>query len=111
VPRGCELYFWDGLLCLAWDDPDDPPGSEHDPLRIKVVRPQRAGGMVFSSSCNDVDKGCLDNGALQDARVAHAFSAASCCKDFNVFLRQCPYVACACLVLNLVTTHDMLHTT
>ncbi len=48
VPKGCKLYFWDGLLWLAWDDPDDLPGSEQDPLRIKVVRPQHAGGMVFS---------------------------------------------------------------
>ena len=48
VPKGCTLYFWDGLLWLAWDDLDDLPGSEQDPLRIKVVRPQCAGEMAFS---------------------------------------------------------------
>jgi hypothetical protein len=111
VPKDCKLYFWDGQLWLRWEDLDDLPGSEHDPLRIKVVRPQHAGEMVFSQNCNRVDKGCLDGGALQDARGAHAFSAASCCEDFNASPGQCPSVACVCSVLNLVTMLDMLHTT
>jgi len=59
VPKDCKLYFWDGQLWLRWEDLDDLPGSEHDPLRIKVVRPQHAGEMVFSQNCNRVDKGCL----------------------------------------------------
>ncbi len=36
----------------------------HDPLRIKVVRPQHACGMAFSSWDCNVDKSCLD-GALE----------------------------------------------
>lgn len=47
VPKDCKLYFWDGQLWLRWEDLDDLPGSEHDPLRIKVVRLQLAGEMVF----------------------------------------------------------------
>ncbi len=59
VPKDCKLYFWDGQLWLRWEDLDDLPGSEHDPLRIKVVRPQHAGEMVFSQTCNHVDKALM----------------------------------------------------
>ena len=44
-------------------------------------------------------KGGLDGGALQDARAAHTFSAACCCKDFNILPGQYPSVICVCLVL------------
>ncbi|KAL3148761.1 hypothetical protein ABBQ38_014172 [Trebouxia sp. C0009 RCD-2024] len=40
VPKDAKLYFWDGELWLSWEDPDDLPGPESDPLRIKVVRQQ-----------------------------------------------------------------------
>ena len=73
VPKDCKLYFWDGQLWLRWEDLDDLPGSEHDPLRIKVVRPQHAGIIALSQNCNCVDKRSHDGGALQDARAAHAF--------------------------------------
>ena len=43
VPKSGRLYFWDGQLWLRWDDPDDLPGPEADPLRIKVVCPHDAG--------------------------------------------------------------------
>ncbi|KAL0038868.1 hypothetical protein WJX77_000097 [Trebouxia sp. C0004] len=43
VPNNGKLYFWDGQLWLRWDDPDDLPGPEGDPLRIKIVCPQNAG--------------------------------------------------------------------
>ena len=52
VPRNAKLYFWDGQLWLRWDDPDDLPGPEGDPLRIKVVCPQDAG--TSPSSCMPV---------------------------------------------------------
>ncbi|KAL0052479.1 hypothetical protein WJX82_002834 [Trebouxia sp. C0006] len=45
---GGKLYFWDGQLWLRWDDPDDLPGSEEDPLRIKIVCPQNAGASTSS---------------------------------------------------------------
>ena len=45
------------------------------------------------------DKGGLDGGALQDARAAHTFSAASCNKDFNILPGQYPSVVCVRLVL------------
>jgi hypothetical protein len=60
---------------------------------------------------NCVDKGCLDGGALQDARAAHVFSAASCCKGFDVFPGLWPSVPCVCSLMDLVTALDMLHTT
>ena len=40
VPKNGKLYFWDGQLWLRWDDPDDLPGPEGDPLRIKIVSPE-----------------------------------------------------------------------
>ncbi|KAL3131382.1 hypothetical protein ABBQ38_007697 [Trebouxia sp. C0009 RCD-2024] len=43
VPKDAKLYFWDGELWLSWENPDDLPGPESDPLRIKVVRQQQAG--------------------------------------------------------------------
>ena len=49
VPNNGKLYFWDGELWLRWDDPDDLPGPEGDPLRIKIVCPQNAG--MFLSFC------------------------------------------------------------
>ncbi|DBB02901.1 TPA: hypothetical protein ACH3X1_013504 [Trebouxia sp. C0004] len=42
VPNHGKLYFWDGELWLRWDDPDDLPGPEGDPLRIKIVAPERS---------------------------------------------------------------------
>ncbi|KAL0042934.1 hypothetical protein WJX79_004298 [Trebouxia sp. C0005] len=42
VPKNGKLYFWDGQLWLRWEDPDDLPGPEGDPLRIKIVCPQNA---------------------------------------------------------------------
>ena len=36
-----------------------------------------------------------------------AFSAASCCKDFDVFPGQCSSVACVCSMLDLVTVLEM----
>jgi len=47
VPKDCKLYLWKGQLWLRWEELDDLPGLEYDPLRIKVVRPQHAGEMVF----------------------------------------------------------------
>ena len=43
VPKNGKLYFWDGQLWLRWDDPDDLPGPEGDPLRIKIVSPENTG--------------------------------------------------------------------
>ncbi|KAA6425416.1 MAG: hypothetical protein FRX49_04909 [Trebouxia sp. A1-2] len=43
VPNNGKLYFWDGQLWLRWDDPDDLPGPEGDPLRIKIVCPENTG--------------------------------------------------------------------
>ncbi|DBA86957.1 TPA: hypothetical protein ACH3X2_000350 [Trebouxia sp. C0005] len=43
VPNNGKLYFWDGQLWLRWDDPDDLPGPEGDPLRIKIVCPEDTG--------------------------------------------------------------------
>ena len=43
VPNHGKLYFWDGHLWLRWEDPDDLPGPEGDPMRIKIVCPQNAG--------------------------------------------------------------------
>ncbi len=50
VPKDCKLHFWDGQLWLRWEDQNDLPGSEHDPLRIKVVCPQHAGELLVSFS-------------------------------------------------------------
>ena len=127
VPKDCKLYFWDGQLWLRWEDLDDLPGSEHDPLRIKVVRLQLAGEMFSFTPArilhgpiwnprrrknyNCFDKGCLNGGALHDARVAHVFSAASCCKGFDVFPGLWPSVPCVCSLMDLVIALDMLHTT
>ena len=38
VPLNSDLYFWDGVLWLEWDDETELPGSDQDPLRVKVVR-------------------------------------------------------------------------
>ncbi|KAL3135509.1 hypothetical protein ABBQ38_005989 [Trebouxia sp. C0009 RCD-2024] len=46
VPKDGRLYFWDGELWLRWEALDDLPGTEQDPLRIKVVRPQNAGPLL-----------------------------------------------------------------
>ncbi|KAL0052530.1 hypothetical protein WJX82_003467 [Trebouxia sp. C0006] len=46
VPNNGKLYFWDGQLWLRWDDPDDLPGPEGDPLRIKIVTPENTGGRI-----------------------------------------------------------------
>ena len=40
VPENSQLCFWNGQVWLSWAEPDDLPGPEGDPLRIKVVRPQ-----------------------------------------------------------------------
>lgn len=48
VPTNGKLYFWDGQLWLRWDDPDDLPGPEEDPLRIKIVCPPIAGTLLSS---------------------------------------------------------------
>ena len=52
VPNNGKLYFWDGQLWLRWDDPDDLPGPERDPLRIKIVCPQNAGTLLSSWGCS-----------------------------------------------------------
>ena len=54
VPKNGKLYFWDGQLWLRWDDPDDLPGPEGDPLRIKIVCPQNAGAWLSSWACSQV---------------------------------------------------------
>jgi hypothetical protein len=59
VPKDCKLYLWKGQLWLRWEELDDLPGLEYDPLRIKVVRPQHAGEMVFSRNCNHVNKALI----------------------------------------------------
>ena len=51
VPNG-KLYFWDGELWLRWDDPDDLPGPEGDPLRIKIVCPGRTGILLSFCACS-----------------------------------------------------------
>lgn len=48
VPKNGKLYFWDGQLWLRWDDPNELPGLEGDPLRIKIVCPDNAGRLLFS---------------------------------------------------------------
>ncbi len=53
VPISGKLYFWDGQLWLRWDDPDDLPGPEADPLRIKVVCPQNAGTLLSSCASSE----------------------------------------------------------
>lgn len=52
VPKNGKLYFWDGQLWLRWEDPDDLPGPEGDPLRIKIVRPQNAGTSLSLWACS-----------------------------------------------------------
>lgn len=38
VPKDAQLHFWDGKLWIRWEDSQDLPGPERDPLRIKVAR-------------------------------------------------------------------------
>lgn len=52
VPNNATLQFWDGELWLWWDNPDDLPGPESDPLRIKIVCPQSAGMLRCSCACS-----------------------------------------------------------
>ena len=54
VPKDSKLYFWDGQLWLRWEEEDELPGPEPDPLRIQVVRPQHAGQLVFSQNFGHV---------------------------------------------------------
>lgn len=51
VPKG-KLYFWDGELWLRWDDPDDLPGPEGDPLRIKIVCSESTGILLSFCACS-----------------------------------------------------------
>lgn len=46
VPKDARLYFWNGKLWVRWEDSQDLPGPERDPLRIKVVRRQSAGTLL-----------------------------------------------------------------
>ena len=43
VPKDCQLYFWDDQFWLGGGEEDDLLGPEHNPLRIKVMRPQHTG--------------------------------------------------------------------
>jgi len=54
VPKDSKLYFWDGQLWLRWEDEDELPGPEHDPLRIKVVCFHHADELVFSKNFGHV---------------------------------------------------------
>ena len=54
VPKDSKLYFWDGQLWLRWEDDNELPGSERDPLRIKVVCFHHAGELVFSKKSGHV---------------------------------------------------------
>ena len=47
VPSNGLLYFFDSELWLAWEDPDELPGPQADPLQVKVVRPQHLGETVL----------------------------------------------------------------
>lgn len=46
VPKDARLYFWNGKLWVRWEDSQDLPGPERDPLRIKVVRLPSAGTLL-----------------------------------------------------------------
>ena len=50
VPSDGTLYFWDGVLWLNWDEPEELPGPEVGPLEVKVVRPDYAGKLKCSSN-------------------------------------------------------------
>lgn len=43
MPNNGKVFFWDGQVWLDWDAPDDLPGPDADPLRIKVVGRQGPG--------------------------------------------------------------------
>lgn len=52
VPNNGTLEFWDVELWLKWDDPDDLPGPEGDPLRIRIGCPQGASMPLPSCACS-----------------------------------------------------------
>ena len=49
VPKNGTLEFCDHDLWLKWDDSDDLPGPDGDPLRIRIFCPQ--GTRMFLPSC------------------------------------------------------------
>ena len=52
VPTNGTLDFWDGQLWIMWDDADDLPGPDRDPLRIRIFCPQGAGMHLPSCACS-----------------------------------------------------------
>ena len=52
APNNGTLEFWDGDLWLKWDEPDDLPGPEKDPLRIRIVCPQGASMLLPPCACS-----------------------------------------------------------
>ena len=51
VPNNCMLEFWDGQLWLEWNEADDLPGPDRDPLRIRIFCPQGASMLLPSCAC------------------------------------------------------------
>ncbi len=100
VPNSGKLYFWDGQLWLRWDDPDDLPGSEEDPLRIKIVCPQNA-GMLLSSCVNSSQALCqmrINPTLLLVPRKQTRHSLASCCGHYRLYALSSSW-CCKCLRL------------
>ena len=82
VPNNGKLYFWDGELWLRWDDPDDLPGPEGDPLRIKIVCPVNTGILLSFCACRADSRyayACFTPKHIRCKKISSMLLAASTC--------------------------------
>ena len=49
VPSDGTLYFWNGEFWLDWNEPEELPGPQVDPMKVKIVHPYYAGKTILHS--------------------------------------------------------------